>query len=75
MIHLGECQIKSYLDANNTCIGYQASSAIIVIVGALGTAGDANKFRTGKSTHTATYIAGIYKEGIQPMGKAGEAVL
>jgi Chaperone of endosialidase len=35
---------------------------IVIGAGVLGTAGDANKIRIGNSTHTATFIGGIYNK-------------
>jgi hypothetical protein len=51
---------------NNVAVGYRAgnnlttgSNNIVIGAGVLGAAGDANKIRIGKSTHTATFIGGI----------------
>lgn len=40
------------------------SNNIVIGAGVLGAAGDANKIRIGKSTHTATYIGGIYNKTV-----------
>jgi uncharacterized coiled-coil protein SlyX len=56
---------------NNVALGYQAgynlttgSNNIVIGAGVLGAAGDANKIRIGKSTHTATLIGGIYNKTV-----------
>jgi uncharacterized coiled-coil protein SlyX len=40
------------------------SNNIVIGAGVLGAAGDANKIRIGKSTHTATYIGGVYNKTV-----------
>jgi uncharacterized coiled-coil protein SlyX len=54
---------------NNLALGMNAgfnlttgNNNIVIGAGVLGTAGDANKIRIGKATHSATYIAGIYNK-------------
>ena len=54
---------------NNVALGMNAgfnlttgSNNIVIGAGVLGAAGDANKIRIGKSTHTATFIGGIYNK-------------
>ena len=57
--------------ANNVAVGINAglnlttgSNHIVIGAGVLGAAGDANKIRIGKSTHTATYIGGVYNKTV-----------
>jgi hypothetical protein len=56
---------------NNIALGMNAgfnlttgSNNIVIGAGVLGTAGEANKIRIGKSTHTATYIGGVYNKTV-----------
>ena len=56
---------------NNIALGMNAgfnlttgSNNIVIGAGVLGVAGDANKIRIGKSTHTATYIGGVYNKTV-----------
>jgi hypothetical protein len=55
--------------SNNVAVGMNAgfnlttgNNNIVIGAGVLGAAGDANKIRIGKSTHTATFIGGIYNK-------------
>src|SRR5438128_849014 len=57
--------------SNNVALGLNAglnltagSNNIMIGAGVLGTTGDANKIRIGKSTHTATFIGGIYGKSV-----------
>ena len=56
---------------NNVALGMSAgynlttgSNNIVIGAGVTGAAGDANKIRLGKSTHTATYVGGIYNKSV-----------
>ena len=64
--------------SNNVAVGMNAganlttgSNNIIIGAGVPGTAGEANKIRIGKSTHTATYIGGIYNKTVASGSRVG----
>ena len=57
--------------SNNVSLGSNAglnltngSNNIVIGAGVLGTAGESNRIRIGKSTHAATYIGGIYNKTV-----------